>query len=144
MKLWLFSQSFFRIKVGSASHTSNDLFPIAMVFGVISGFTIGILFNVVAVSQDISWWVLAVFVAIGGVSAVGVYRYLDVDLDLKIPVYIYLIQAVILMAGGLSSLYVGNIFFAIWGIFIFVSASLVGIRAFPSQKRPDTVGEVGH
>jgi len=40
------------------------------------------------------------------------------------------------MAGGLSSLYVGNIYFAIWGVFIFLSDSLVGLRAFPSQKRP--------
>jgi len=118
------------------SVTNENLFPIAMVLGVISGFTIGILFNVVAFSQGIPWWIQGLFVGIGIVAAIIVYRYLEVDPALKMAVYIYLVQAVILMAGGLSSLYIGNIFFAIWGIFIFLSDSLVGLRAFPSQKRP--------
>lgn len=118
------------------SGNNETLFPIAIAFGMISGFTIGILFNVVAISQGIPWSVLIAFVTIGVILAIGVYRYLDVDPALKIPITIYLIQAIILMAGGLSSLYVGNIFFAIWGISIFVTDSLVGIRAFPSQKRP--------
>ncbi|KAA3660971.1 MAG: hypothetical protein DWQ04_17855 [Chloroflexi bacterium] len=118
------------------SVTNENLFPIAMVLGVISGFTIGILFNVIAFSRGAPWWIQGVFVGIGIVAAVFVYRYLEVDPVLNIAVYIYLVQAVILLAGGLSSLYVGNIFFAIWGVFIFLSDSLVGLRAFPSQKRP--------
>jgi hypothetical protein len=48
----------------------------------------------------------------------------------------YLLQAVILLTGGLSSLYVGNYSFAIWGVFIFLSDSLVGIRAFPNPEKP--------
>ena len=103
---------------------------------MISGFTIGILFNVVAVSQGIPWLVLAIFIGVGIASAVGVYRYLEVDPTLKMAIYIYLIQAIILLTGGLASLYVGNIFFAIWGISIFITDSLVGIRAFRSEKRP--------
>ncbi|HKJ26445.1 MAG TPA: hypothetical protein VJ965_02310 [Anaerolineales bacterium] len=113
-----------------------NLFALAMVFGVLSGFTIAILFNVTAHAAGAPLWVLGIFAVVGiGLLSV-VYSFLDVDPGLKIPVYIYLIQAVFLFTGGMSSLYVGNIFFAIWGVFIFISDSLVGIRAFPNAKKP--------
>ena len=60
----------------------------------------------------------------------------DWMLEVALPVYIYLVQAVILLAGGLSSLYTGNYAFGVWGIFIFLSDSLVGLRAFPNPQRP--------
>ncbi len=118
------------------SAKNANLFPIAMVFGVLSGFTIGILFHVTAYSKGIPWWIQSIFAVAGIISAIWVYRYLQVDQALKMPVYIYLVQAVLLLAGGLSSLYVGNYYFAIWGIFIFISDSLVGIRAFPNPQKP--------
>ena len=49
---------------------------------------------------------------------------------------IYLLQVIILLAGGLASFSVGNLYFGIWGVFIFLSDSLVGLRAFPNQDRP--------
>ena len=112
------------------------LFPLAMVFGVISGFTIGILFILNARAEAISFWVLAVFAGTGIFLTAFVYRYLEVENDLKIPVYIYLVQAVLLLTGGLSALYIGNFYFAIWGIFIYISDTLVGIRAFPNPQKP--------
>jgi len=119
------------------SETNPDLFPLAMIFGVLSGFIIGITFNVAAILKGISPLVHLVFFGIAVIAAVFVYGYLKVDGALKIPVTIYLVQAVILLAGGLVSLYTGNIYFAIWGIFLFVSDSLVGVRAFPNPEKPN-------
>jgi hypothetical protein len=85
------------------SGVNSNIFPIAMVFGVLSGFMIGILLNVIAY---------------------------------KVPLYIYLVLAVILLAGGLFSLVVGIYAFAIWRIFIFITDSLVDIRAFPRPNIP--------
>lgn len=113
-----------------------ELFPIAIGFGVISGFIIGITFNVTAFSAGLSWPVFAGFALISVVASVLVYRMLWVDPPYKIPVYVYLLQAVILLTGGLASLYVGNVAFAVWGIFIFLSDVLVGIRAFPNKENP--------
>ena len=70
------------------------------------------------------------------IAAGLVYRYLKVEGTLKIPIFIYLLQAVLLLAGGLACLYIGQYYFAVWGIFLFVSDSLVGIRAFPNPHRP--------
>ena len=61
---------------------------------------------------------------------------LNVDPPYKIPIFVYLIQAVILLTGGLASLYIGNYAFAVWGIFIFLSDALVGIRAFQDKEKP--------
>ena len=118
------------------SETNPDLFPLAMIFGVISGFIIGITFNVAAILKGISPLVHLVILVIAVIAAVLVCGYLKVEGALKIPVIIYLVQAVILLAGGLASLYTGNIYFAIWGIFLFVSDSLVGVRAFPNPEKP--------
>jgi hypothetical protein len=115
---------------------NDDLFPIAMVFGVLSGFSIGILFNLTAYSKGIPLWWLGVFILAGIILTANVYRYLQVEAALKIPVYIYLVQAVILFSGGLASIYTRNYSFAIWGIFIYFSDTLVGIRAFPNPERP--------
>lgn len=118
------------------SVTRPDLFPLAMIFGVLSGFIIGITFNVEVSMKGIPPLTHIAFFVIAVIAAVQVYRVLEVEDALKIPVLIYLVQAVVLLAGGLASLYVGNIHFAIWGIFLFVSDSLVGIRAFPDPDRP--------
>ena len=118
------------------SETRPDLFPLAMIFGVLSGFIIGITFNVAANLKGIPSVVHLVFFVIGVLAVVLVYRYLKVEGALKIPVFIYLVQAVNLLLGGLASLYTGNIYFAIWGIFLFVSDSLVGVRAFPNPEKP--------
>ena len=107
-----------------------------MIFGVISGFIIGITFNVAAILKGISPLVHLIILVIAVIAAVLVYGYLKVEGMLKIPVIIYLVQAVILLVGGLASLYTGNIYFAIWGIFLFVSDSLVGVRAFPNPEKP--------
>ena len=117
------------------SDKAPGLFPVAMVLGVLSGFTIGILFNVIAYTENIPLWIQGSFVGVGVVAAAVVYRYLQVEPALKVPVYVYLVQAVILLAGGLSALYVGRYPFAVWGIFIFISDSLVGLRAFPSSQK---------
>lgn len=119
-----------------SSEANPNRFAIAMIFGVISGFTISILFNFLAYVENIPLWIQGLFVGVGIVASMIVYRYLDVERPLIIPVLIYLVQAVILLAGGLSSWYVGNYAFAVWGIFIFISDSLVGIRAFPNPKKP--------
>ena len=118
------------------SVTNENLFPIAMVLGVLSGFAMGIMINLDAAWSGIPLGMQITFFGIGVIAAIMVYRYLDVDPGLKVPVYIYLVQAVVLLAGGLSAFYVGNVFFGIWGVFIFLSDSLVGLRAFPSEKRP--------
>ena len=115
------------------SAQKENLFPLAVVLGVISGFTIGIMINLAA---GIPLLVHGVFAAIAIVATVFVYQYLDVEKDMRIPIYIYLVQAVILLTGGLASLYAGNTAFGIWGITLFITDSLVGIRAFPSSKRP--------
>ena len=60
---------------------------------------------------------------------------LRVEPSLRLAVYIYLVQAVILLAGGLACLFAGEYPFAVWGILLFVSDSLVGIRAFPNPER---------
>lgn len=113
-----------------------NLFALAMVFGVLSGFTIAILFNVTAHAAGVPLWQQGIFALVGIALLAVVYSYLEVEPGLKIPVYVYLVQAVLLFTGGVSSLVSGNVFFGIWGIFIFISDSLVGIRAFPSAKRP--------
>lgn len=111
----------------------KNLFPLAVVLGVISGFTIGIMINLVA---RIPLGLHIIFAVIAVAATVLVYRYLDVPKEMRIPIYIYLVQAVILLTGGMASLYAGNTAFGIWGITIFLTDSLVGIRAFPSAKRP--------
>jgi hypothetical protein len=118
------------------SVTRPDLFPLAMIFGLLSGFIIGITFTVEAYLKGIPPLIHIAFFVIVVIAALLVYRVLKVERALKIPVLIYLVQAVILLTGGLASLYTGNIHFAIWGIFLFVSDSLVGIRAFPEPDRP--------
>ena len=115
------------------SPEKESLFPLAVVLGVVSGFTIGIMINLTA-RIPLVLHVIFAFIAIA--ATVFVYRYLDVEKDMRIPITIYLVQAVILFTGGLASLYAGNIAFGIWGITIFLTDSLVGIRAFPSAKRP--------
>jgi len=115
------------------STEKEGLFPLAVVLGVISGFTIGIMINLVA---GIPLVPHIIFAVIAIIATVLVYRYLDVSKDMRIPIYIYLIQTVILLTGGLASLYAGNTAFGIWGITIFITDSLVGIRSFPSAKRP--------
>jgi hypothetical protein len=47
------------------SETKPDLFPLAMIFGVLSGFIIGITFNVTANLKDIPLLVHLVFFVIG-------------------------------------------------------------------------------
>lgn len=111
------------------------LFPLAMIFGVISGFIIGISFNVVAYLAAVPVLVHVGCFIVGGIMAVSVYRYLKVEAALKVAVYIYLVQAVILLAGGLACIFAKEYPFAVWGIFLFVSDSLVGIRAFPNPDR---------
>jgi len=118
------------------STSKPELFPIAIGFGVISGFIIGILLNVNAFAQALPWPVFLGFVLIGVVASVVVYRMLKMDPAYKIPIFVYLIQAIILLTGGLASLYIGNYAFAVWGIFIFLSDALVGIRAFPDKENP--------
>lgn len=115
------------------STEKESLFPLAVVLGVVSGFTIGIMINLTA---DIPLVPHIIFVVIAVAATVLVYRFLDVPKDMRIPIYIYLIQAVILLTGGMASLYAGHTAFGIWGITIFLTDSLVGIRAFPSAKRP--------
>lgn len=115
------------------SAKKENLFPLAVVLGVISGFTIGIMINLVA---RIPFVPHTIFAIIAVAATVFVYRYLDVSEDMRIPITIYLIQAVILLTGGMASLYAGNTAFGIWGITIFITDSLVGLRAFPSSKRP--------
>jgi hypothetical protein len=112
-----------------------EIFPIAMVLGVASGFVIGILFNVVASLAGVPVLVHVGCVVVGGVMAALVYRYLQVEPSLRLAVYVYLVQAVILLAGGLACLFAGEYPFAVWGILLFASDSLVGIRAFPNPER---------
>jgi len=112
------------------------LFPFSIVLGVVSGFIIGITFNLNAIASGISTLIHLGFFIFGVLAAAWVYRYLKVEPGLKLAIYIYLIQAVILLAGGLASLYIGSGYFAIWGIFLFISDSLVGIRAFPNPDKP--------
>ncbi len=100
---------------------------------MISGFTIGIMINLTA---DIPLGLHLLFAMIAVAATVFVYSYLDIEKDMRIPIYIYLVQAVILLTGGLASLYAGHTAFGIWGVTIFLTDSLVGIRAFPSAKRP--------
>ena len=118
------------------SSQNDGLFPVAMVFGVLSGFTIGILFNLTAFNKGIPlwWWTFAALFAV--LLTIYMFRFLKVESAQKVPVYIYLVQAVVLLTGGLSSLYTQNYAFAVWGIFIYISDTLVGIRAFPSIERP--------
>jgi hypothetical protein len=111
----------------------ESLFPLAVALGVISGFTIGIMINLVARIPLVTHIIFAVIAII---ATILIYRYLDVSKDMRIPIFIYLIQAVILLTGGLASLYAGHTAFGIWGITIFITDSLVGIRAFPSTKHP--------
>lgn len=118
------------------SLSDAKLFPLAMVLGVVSGFSIGILFNMLAFKAGIPLLVQIGFFVIGIIAAMLVYRQLEVGSEFKLAISIYLVQAVILLAGGLASWYVGNYEFAVWGIFLFVSDSLVGIRAFPSSQKP--------
>ena len=113
-----------------------ELFPIAIGFGVISGFIIGITFNASAFSSGMSWSVFAGFAFMAVIASVFVYRMLKVDPSYKIPIYVYLFQTVVLLTSGLASLHVGNYAFAVWGIFIFLSDALVGIRAFPDKEIP--------
>jgi len=115
------------------STNKESLFPLAVVLGMLSGFTIGILINLTA---RISLVPHIVFAVIAVAATVFIYRYLDVSKDMRLPITIYLVQAVILLTGGLASLYTGHTAFGIWGITIFITDSLVGIRAFPSAKRP--------
>ena len=76
----------------------------AIGFGVISGFVIGILFNVAAFSAGLFWVGHAGFLLVGVIASVFVYRMLKVDPPYKIPVYVYLFQGVILLTGGLAFL----------------------------------------
>ncbi len=115
------------------STEKESLFPLAVVLGVVSGFTIGILINLVA---DIPLLPHIIFAVIAIAATVFVFSYLNVAKDMLLPITIYLVQAVILLTGGLASLYAGNTTFGIWGITIFLTDSLVGVRAFPSAKRP--------
>jgi len=87
------------------SVTNSELFPIAIGFGVISGFIVCITLNVTAFSARLSWPVFAGLALIGVVASVLVYRMLKVDPPYKFPVYVYLFWAVILLTGGLTSLY---------------------------------------
>lgn len=118
------------------SAQNENLFPIAMILGVLSGFAIGILFNILANAAGLPLWIHGIFLILGIAAGIFVYQYLKVDDSFKIPVYIYLVQVMILLTGGMGSLYIGKFAFAIWGIFIFTSDSLVGLRAFPNPERP--------
>ena len=111
------------------------LFPLAMGLGVISGLIIGVTLNVVAYRAGVPLWVHLASLLIGVTAARSVYLYLLVDPAFQVPVMIYLVQAVILLAGGLVSLYNEAYPFALWGIALFFSDSLVGIRAFPNPER---------
>jgi hypothetical protein len=130
--LWLLAASDFMFE---RSVVRPEIFPLAMVFGVVSGFVIGILFNVVASLAGVPVLVQAGCAVVGIIMAVLVYRYLEVEPALRLAVYVYLVQAVILLAGGLACLFAGEYPFAVWGILLFVSDSLVGIRAFPNPQR---------
>jgi hypothetical protein len=118
------------------SEEKPGLFPLAMVFGVVSGLMFGVLLNLVAMQAGVPLPIHVGCLIVGVLSAIFVYRFLDVEPGLKLAVYIYLVQAIILLAGGLASLFAGQYAFAVWGILIFISDALVGIRAFPSAKRP--------
>lgn len=118
------------------SEANPNLFPVAMIFGVVSGFIIGILFNVLAFRAGVPVLAHVGCGVVGAVMAVLVYRVLKVEPALKVAVIVYLVQAVILLAGGLACLFAGQYPFAVWGILLFVSDSLVGIRAFPNPERP--------
>jgi hypothetical protein len=118
------------------SVTNEKLFPIALGFGMLSGFIIGITYNLNALDQGISPGILAAYFAIAVLVGIGVYRYLRVEPALRTAVLVYLVQVIILLAGGLASLTVGNPYFGLWGVFIFFSDTLVGLRAFPNPDRP--------
>ncbi len=118
------------------SVTNEKLFPVALGFGMISGFIIGITYNLYALDQGITPGILAAYYAIAVLAGIGVYRYLKVEPALRIAVLVYLVQVIILLAGGLATFTVGNPYFGLWGVFIFFSDSLVGLRAFPNPDRP--------
>ncbi len=118
------------------STANAKLFPLALGFGMISGFIFGLTFNYLALDQGISGVVLGGYYLIAILAGILVYRYLQVDPALKVPIMIYLAQVIILLAGGLASFSVGNPYFGIWGVFIFISDFLVGLRAFPNPDRP--------
>jgi uncharacterized protein (DUF983 family) len=112
------------------------LFPLAMALGMISGLIIGITLNAVAYAAGVPLWVHLASFLIGITAARSVYLYIQVDPAFQVPVTIYLVQAAILLAGGLVSLYNEAYPFALWGIALFISDSLVGLRAFPNPERP--------
>ena len=117
------------------SEANPSLFTLAMVLGVLSGFIIGTAINLTALSSTPS--IIHGFAfGIAFAAALFVYRYLAVPKELRIPVLVYLAQAVILLGGGLASFYSGNIHFGLWGVLLFVSDSLVGLRAFPNPQKP--------
>lgn len=118
------------------SIANESYFPLAILFGVVSGFIVGITFVWNALDQGTAPAIAFACFLMSTIAAVLVYRLLEVPPALRIAIVIYLLQAVVLLAGGLLSLLVGNYAFAIWGIFIFLSDSLVGIRAFPNKERP--------
>ena len=118
------------------SEDKPGLFPVAMLFGVVSGFLFGFLFNVVAVQAGVPLLVHVGCGLLGLLAAFMVYRYLDVEPALRVAVYVYLAQAVLLFAGGLASIFAGCYPFAVWGILLFFSDALVGLRAFPDAERP--------
>jgi hypothetical protein len=113
----------------------DNLFPVAIGLGLISGLLIGVVLHIYAFNLGVNLF----YYFIGSAIAIGagflVLFFADPPKEFKIPVYLYIVQIVILLAGGIAAGFVGNYYFLLWGILLFISDSLVGIRSFPNEKR---------
>jgi len=90
----------------------------------------GVSFSVFGILARLRPWVYAVTLAISGIMGVIAYESLLVPPGQNALVVFYTVQAVILLFGGLLSLFIKRYSFACIGILLFFSDWLVGLRAF--------------
>lgn len=114
--------------------TNPDIAGQAFMLGVgiflLAYLTFGVNFSVLGFSAKLPKWVYIGAGVIAAIMGVIAYKSLLVPADQNMLVVLYTIQAVILLFGGLLSLYRKHYTFAAIGILLFFSDWLVGMRSF--------------
>lgn len=127
---------FEKSRLATDPEIAGQAFMIGVAVFLLAYLTFGVNFSILGFKAGLSKWVYIGAGIIAAIMGVLAYNTLQVPPEQNMLVVFYTIQAVILFFGGLVSLYRKYYTFAVIGILLFFSDTLVGMRSFGN---PDVV-----
>ncbi len=121
---------FERSMLATTSEVAGQSFMLGVALFLLAYLIFGISFSVFGIRARLRPWVYLTALSVSALMGVVAYKSLLVPPGQNALVVVYAVQAVILLFGGLLSLFTKRFSFACIGILLFFSDWLVGLRAF--------------